>query len=365
MSLMNVYLLAFLLIFSTTGLHAMSSLVSLEQATLRLFTGVNPVRRPVLHKLQKEFFIENRKSVTVERISERVLYVHDDRLKENEGSLVRQSHRELALFKTVDGRTVDRRSVVEDHLKPHYRPIAFLRMIYNITPRDSLIFRGTGFRNGLNQIVTAGHNLSVDEKLIKRECDQKKIFLKDYRFNRKHLTIETFFGFREAETGEASYTFFSRINGLHSFTHEDRDFGIVSLPIDKSSFLDEEIGALGFKFLPDQPHEYTRDEVSIVGYPGEKKPIAMHSHKGPIRSIDHNGIVYYEVDTSSGNSGSPGILELKKDDDSNIENFPVCLVHTHRSDAPLNAGEKIDEDTVQFMKECVSNSVTPTSSGSL
>lgn len=333
----------------------MNSLISLEKATVRLISGINPIKKPIIHTLEKEFFIENRKNTTVEKINERTLYVHDDRLKENESFPVHPNYeREHALFMVKNGKKIDRRSVVQYHLQMPYGSISFLRFIYNITPRDSLIFRGTGFRNGLNQVVTAGHNLLVDEKLIREECNRRKISLKDYRFNKRHLTIESFFGFREEENGESSYSFFSRINGRHSFTHEDRDFGVISLPTDKSNVLDEEIGALGFKFLPDQPHEYTSERVSIVGYPGERTPTQMYSHVGPIKRIDPNGIVYYEVDTSSGNSGSPGFLELKKDYAGSI-NFPVCLVHTHRSDAPqLNAGEKIDEDTIQFMQETFS-----------
>jgi len=347
---MNKFFLILALFSSITDLQAMSQL---EQATKRLLNGINPVKRPVLHKLSKEFFVENRKTSTVERVNERTLYVHDERIKEQEKSFDKRNNTEFALFKkNKDGKTIDRRSVISDHLEQPYRPIAFLRIIYNITQRDSLVFKGTGFRNGLNQIVTAGHNLTLTEEFIKEECDLKKILLSDYKFNKKRLTIDTFFGFKEDEVGEYLYTFISRVNGIKSFTHEYRDFGVLSLPTDKSSFLDENIGALGFKFLSDQPHEYTSDEVRIAGYPGEIKPIAMHSHKGPIRNIDDQGIVYYDVDTSAGNSGSPGFLELKKDQDSNVENFPVCLVHTHRYRAQeLNAGEKIDEDLVQFMQD--------------
>lgn len=344
---MNIYLLLLLLIFSITGSQAM---VPLEQATKRLFTGVNPVKRLAVHKLQKEFFIEKTKSATVERINERMLYVHDNRLEEKEKSLVKRYDKELGLFKKVGGNLVDRRLVVQDHMEPPYGSISFLRVIYNMTPRDELVFSGTGFRNGLNQIVTAGHNLFVDEELIEETCVKRKIPLKDFKFNKRNITVEAFFGFRQNKEGESFYTHLSRVNGSHCSVHNERDFGVVSLSAEKSVFLDEHVGALSIGFLPDQPHEYLDKEVSIVGYPGEKEPIEMHFHSGPIKSIDHRGIVYYEVDTSGGNSGSPGFLDLKKTGSIGVANFPACLVHTHRSKDPLNAGVKIDDDLVEFME---------------
>ena len=68
-------------------LQPMRSLMSLEQAMKRLFTGVNPIRRPIINLLEKEFFIEKRKNTTVEKINDRMLYVRDDSLKENEKHL--------------------------------------------------------------------------------------------------------------------------------------------------------------------------------------------------------------------------------------------------------------------------------------
>ncbi len=44
-----------------------------EQATKGLFTGVKPIRSPVLHELPRDFFNENGKSITVERINENMI----------------------------------------------------------------------------------------------------------------------------------------------------------------------------------------------------------------------------------------------------------------------------------------------------
>jgi len=347
---MNIFLLTFLLIFSTTCLQAMNSL---EKATIRLFKGVNPIRPMVLHELPKDFFIENGRNSTVERINERTFYVHDNRVEEKENTLIASSDRELALFEKENGKVLDRRLAVINPTEPPYKAICFLRGIHNITPRDELIYYGTGFRNGLNQVVTCGHNLHVEEKIIQSECEKRKIRLDSYEFIPKNLIIETIFGFKGKEDGKFLYSHIFRTNVSRCFTHEYRDFGVVPIGNKKSKDLDESIGALSIGFLPEQPHEYIDKEVSIVGYPGEKTPIAMYFHSGPIRSINHRGVVHYEVDTSGGNSGSPGFLNLRTNTltTSDVSDFPACLIHCHASEKPLNGGEKFDDELVKFMQD--------------
>lgn len=229
--------------------------------------------------------------------------------------------------------------------------IAYLRMVYNITPHDELVFSGTGFRNPLNQIVTAGDNVFVEKGFIKKTCQHKKIKLQDYDFKKENLSIDVFFGFKEDSVGPSYTHTVLGISGNCSFRHSSRDFGIVSLPAAKFSFLDLHVGALGVRYLPDQPHEYLGKKVSIVGYPGEKKPREMYSHSGPILGINHKGVVSYAVDTSKGNSGSPGFFNWKKWKKSNMSNFPACLVHTHSLVGQSNAGEKIDPDLAKFMQD--------------
>jgi hypothetical protein len=58
-----------------SGLQAASCV---EQATQVGIPGVNPTRRPALRVLPRDFFYENRKNVTVERISENMIYVRDN-----------------------------------------------------------------------------------------------------------------------------------------------------------------------------------------------------------------------------------------------------------------------------------------------
>ena len=61
---------------------------------------------------------------------------------------------------------------------------------------------------------------------------------------------------------------------------------------------------------------------------------------------------YYEVDTSCGNSGSPGFFELDeklRNVSMVAENFPVSVVHTRKFNDDLNAGENIDQELYDFM----------------
>lgn len=340
---MNIFSLL-LLVFSISCLQASTPL---EEATRRLFKGVIPTKKLPLRKLPKEYFVENRKNVTVKRINDRMLWVHEHKLDEKERAIesFRRSNKRLALLEEHD-----RRILVKNPFELPYLAISYLKMIYNVTPQDELVFRGTGFRTAFNQVITAGHNVVVENDLIRKFCLSRKIVLKDYSFNRGNLSIEAFFGFREDSKGNPSYVYtVPRINGTYSFKHTIRDLAIVSLPTAKSTFLDKHIGAVGIEYLSDQPHEYLGKMVSIVGYPGEIKPRAMYFHNGPIAGIDHLGTVSYEVDTSKGNSGSPGFLNLKWK--SKHGKFPACLVHTQRYSKKLNAGVKIDDDMVKFMQD--------------
>ncbi len=114
-----------------------------EQATKRLFTGVNPTRRPVLHELPRDFFIENRKNVTFERINENMILVHDGRTEEREKHIYTtpssdKDGKQFALLKKQEEReAADRRLVVQNCMDPPYSAFCFLRIIYNLTDRIS------------------------------------------------------------------------------------------------------------------------------------------------------------------------------------------------------------------------------------
>jgi V8-like Glu-specific endopeptidase len=294
---------------SISGLQAAGCV---EHATEMSITGVNPIRRPVLRDLPTDFFIENRKNVTVEQIDDNMIYVHHGRTEEREKHIYtplssNKDSKQFALLKMTGGEATDRRLVVPNYRDPPYSAICFLRGTYSLNHRERFVYSGTGFRNGLNQIITAGHNLFFEKSEIEMICAERKISLKgDYSFNQRNLTIEAIFGFQGIpDSDKYHYTYNAQINGRRSFTHPERDFGIIALPHDKNKFLNKIIGGLSTLSLLDQAHEYFNREVTIVGYPGEKNPKELYAHSGPVKNVDSQGIVYYEVDTSRGNSGSP------------------------------------------------------------
>lgn len=308
-----------------------------------------PQKKPPSYILPKNFFMEKRNNVTLENVNERIFHVHRNITLEKEFLIKNEikQGRQHALFKKEDGKILDRRTKVKDPLSPQYLPICYLHASYKLSDKDSLFFIGSGFRNSLNQIVTAGHNLFIEEKDVEKYCEIKKILLpqKKFLFDKKFLTMQIIFGYRE-EQEVLKYTHISEVNGKHCFIHEGRDLGVIQLPISQKTLLDNDIGSLPTMFFPDQPHEYIDKNITIVGYPGEIMNPALHFHSGPIKNVDPGKVVFYDVDTTKGNSGSPGFNEIKNDKD-----IPqVFLTHTHTVfDSQLNAGHGYDQDFYDFM----------------
>lgn len=72
-----------------------------------------------------------------------------------------------------------------------------LRGTYKINEINNLVYEGTGFRNGLNQIVTAGHNLVLEKDLIEEYCHLIKVNLSTYDFFPHFLHVDIIFGLRQ------------------------------------------------------------------------------------------------------------------------------------------------------------------------
>ena len=310
---------------------------------------------PNSYILPTDFFMEKRDNVILESVNERVIHVHRNITMEKEMSIQDKNnqqkyskYKQFALFKDKDGFPIDRRIKVNDPLSPQYLPICYLHCSYRLSDKDSLLYTGSGFRNSINQIITAGHNLSVEEEDLEKFCERKKILLpsKKFSFNKNLLTVQIIFGYRD-EKGTPQYSYISEVNGKHTFIHDSRDLGIVQLPAIQKKLLDDNIGSLPITFFPDQPHEYVDKDITIVGYPGEIEQPSLHAHNGPIKNVDPGKIVFYDVDTTKGNSGSPGLNGIIKDE-SNI--IPVFLTHTHSvTENKINAGQGYDQDFYDFM----------------
>lgn len=313
-----------------------------------LETPIIPKEKPLSYTLPINFFMEKRGDVILNSINERIFHVHRD-IKMEKELLINESKqdKQFSLFKKLEGKIVDRRIKVKDPLKPQYLPICYLHGSYKISDKDSLLYVGSGFRNSLNQVVTAGHNLLIDEEDVEKYFASKKILLpqKKFLFDKNFLTMQIIFGYRD-EQGVPKYSHISEVNGKHCFVQDGRDLGVIQLPISQKALLDNTIGSLPTIFFPDQPHEYIDKNITLIGYPGEIKEPSLHSHSGPIKNVDPGKIVFYDVDTTKGNSGSPGLNGI--DNGENIT--PAFLTHTHAvTGSQLNAGQGYDQDFYDFM----------------
>ena len=313
-----------------------------------LETAIIRKKKPQSHILPASFFLERRRDAILNKINERIFHLHRD-IKMEKELLIDESEqdKQFALFKKEGGKIVDRRVKVKDPLNPQYLPICYLRGSYRLSDQDSLLYVGSGFRNSLNQIVTAGHNLVIDEKDVKKYFASKKILLpkRKFLFDKSFLTMQIIFGYGN-EQGIPKYIHISEVNGKHCFVHGSRDLGVIQLPISQRTLLDNDIGSLPIMFFPDQPHEYIDKSITLVGYPGEIGEPSLHFHSGPIKNVDPGKIVFYDIDTTKGNSGSPGLNGIENGQDV----IPVFLTHTHAvNGSQLNAGQGYDQDFYDFM----------------
>jgi V8-like Glu-specific endopeptidase len=317
-----------------------------------ILKGFAAKHKPISHLLPKGFFIEEREGVVVKKIRENLLYVYNKEVTEKEFCLEDSnvSSKQFGLHYKKNNSTIDRRVRIENILDIQYMPICLLRGIYKVNDdhNGKLIYHGSGFRNSLNQIVTAGHNLYLEQKEIVKFCNQSKISLKTYDFDIDSLTVQLMFGV-SFKDNDYYYVRTSSVSGPNCFVKKGRDFGILKLPDHEKDMLDNEVGSLPIAIMPNQPHEYMGQTVDIVGYPGEKNPRSLWYHKGHIKSMDPDHVVTYDVDTTPGNSGSPGFFALESES-KDIDDFPVSLVHTS-SKSPFNLGQGFDQDLLDFMEK--------------
>jgi hypothetical protein len=340
--------------------HQKSVVINVEKSKKNinkiLETPIIAKKIPPSYNLPKNFFIEDREDVVLEHVNERILHVHRNLKMEKEFFISeikkekekKNMHR--VLLKEEGGKITDRRIKVKDPLSPQYLPICHLHGFYKLNDQDLLAYRGSGFRSSLNHIITAGHNLFIDEELVKKYYERKKLAIpkEKFSFEKERLTMEVIFGYRY-ENGESKYSYVYQVNGVHCFNKKGRDLGIIKLPDNQREVLDDDIGSLPTMFFPNQPHEYIGKNVTVVGYPGELKEPFLHTHSGPIKEVDPNKFVFYEVDTTQGNSGSPGFPEIN---DKNVSEqvTPAFLTHTHGLEKhKINAGEGYDQDFYDFM----------------
>ncbi len=345
--------LSLIIFFISRGSAMGVAMDKIYTSTRIILKGFAPKKEVVSHLLNKEFFIEEREETVVKKIKENLFYVYDKKTKEKEFCLENDDNsKQFGLFHKKNNLKVDRRTQIQNIFDIPYRPISLLRGIYKLNNDNNgkLIYHGSGFRNSLNQIVTAGHNLYLSSSDIEFFCDKEKISLKKYDFDIDLLSIELIFGISSKE-GKLYYTNVSTANGRNCFVDKNRDFGIINLPMHQKAELDDTIGSLPLALIPDQPHEYMGKNITIVGYPGEKNPKSLWHHSGPIKYMDADKVITYDVDTTRGNSGSPGFMNFIPEGESkDINDFPVCLIHTN-SNNPFNSGQGFDNYILDIIEK--------------
>ena len=146
-----------------------------EEKSIAGFHEILPIKKPKLLRLPKSFFPESRDDVLVKRIDGRTLFVRENRQVERSRELYKRTANKLGLLGKKD-----RRVVVPDPLVLPFSGISLLRLTYSLFPGTQFVFYGTGFRNGVNQLLTAGHNLKLEESEIKDLCHEEGISLKNY-----------------------------------------------------------------------------------------------------------------------------------------------------------------------------------------
>jgi V8-like Glu-specific endopeptidase len=305
-----------------------------------LFNGIAPTKKVKQEAIPKNFFLENDPEYKSEKLNEKITVF--SRIKEIEKEKyiqnIKQKRKDFALL-TQDsgGNYLDRRTKVEDILKFPYLPICYLGIHYKMPTGEVLKFVGTGYRNGLNQIMTAGHNLFLEESDVEQFL--LKSNQKQFTFSKQNLFFEILFGL---DKDHLLPRHIYKISGVKSYKMDNKDFGIIDLPQHAYKQLNDEIGFLTLKHAPDY---IDKQEVSVIGYPGEKMK-QMYKHKGALLQNTFENELEYDVDTSRGNSGSP----IFEGEDESKESFKVIGTHTHHIPAKkLNGGQGINDDITEFM----------------
>lgn len=322
------------IITSTFALEAFSmeplvdkSLKILKSGHLRqvLRSSIKPKENGIhVKKISPEFFIENNKAFDVEEIEGKIKVYHEKKpfLEHSSGlynhfGLIEQDQK---------GAPIDRRKKVGDFLRYPYSPIALLEVLYKIDGGRLVSLGGaTGYRNSLNQIITARHVLLPSDRAFKY-LKTKKFISNNHVLEKERIHIRALFGYNAKD--ETAIERIWDINGTHMFWDQDKDFGIVNLPPTQKEELDDLVGSLKIDFI-DDINKIIDTKSTIVGYPGEKGK-ELHYHAGEIFFAEPgNGVVRYRIDATYGNSGSPGfkgdLINSKKEQE---EDHAVILTHS-------------------------------------
>ena len=296
-----------------------------------LRSAIKPKENQIpVKKISTEFFIESNKAFDLEEIEGKIKIYHEKKpfLEHSSGLF---NHFGL-IEQDKQGIPIDRRKKVENFLKHPYSAITLLEACYKIDGgRLVSLGSATGYRNSLNQIITAKHVLIPSNKAL-QFLKNKKFISNNHVFEKERIHIRALFGY-DAKNETAIERIWD-INGTHMFWDQDKDFGIINLPSTQKEDLDNFVGSLKIDFIEDV-NRIIDTKATIVGYPGEKGK-ELHSHTGEIFFAEPgNGVVRYRIDATYGNSGSPGFKENLIKSEKEEEDHTVILTHSGGSPESL------------------------------
>jgi len=304
-----------------------------------LSEGIKATKKPVQAKIPDDFFLENDPEYKSEKLNDRITVFTRTNERKKEKYNISEKRKDFALLtKDLKGNMLDRRTKIKDIFVFPHLPICYLGIHYEMPNGEIIKFSGTGYRNTLNQIMTAGHNLHLEESDVEyflRKHDQKK-----FTFSRENMTLEILFGL---DGDHLLPDHIYKVPGNKTFRMMNKDFGIIQLPQYLYKKINDEIGSLPLKNAPNYVY-IGKQEISVIGYPGEKNK-QMYEHKGTLLKNTIKNELEYDVDTTAGNSGSP-IFEWVGADKEKIK---VIGTHTHNVDDKRNGGEGIDDEIREFM----------------
>ena len=119
------------------------------------------------------------------------------------------------------------------------------------------------------------------------------------------------------------------------------DIGVVKLKEPLGNFA----GFYGYREFDE--NELKNKKLNITGYPGEYSGKHMYTMEGYLKKVDDHRI-YYDIDTSGGQSGS-GVWVKIQDPDDNEESPYVVGVHAYGS-VDTNSGTRLTHENAEKLK---------------